>query len=417
MGTLFKIAFRNILRNKRRTFTSALIIAVGLLFFIFMDSVMNGMDKGATDNLIQLSTSSVKIHTAQYFKEKNSYPFKYGLKNHKGLEEHILKLPEVTGVAPRIVFLAELSNYTEVKPVIGHVIDPAKDAEVFKLTEKLSGSYFSSVSMNEIILGTELAEEMGVSLGDYITFYALTKYDSRNADDFKVIGILKTTDPSINNSSAYITYQVANEFLDLENMITELNVSINKQNDFESEIEIMESIKSDLEKNFKGLKVLTFEEMAADFLNLKDQKQAWSWVFIIVILLIAAVGIFNTVLMSVYERIKEIGVLRAHGFKPFDLTVLFMLEGTITGILGSTFGVILGCIGNYFLVNYGYPIDKFAGNMDASGFPIWGTLYGQWNIDMIIAAFIFGIVVATAAAVIPARKAAKMSITDALRFV
>lgn len=417
MGTLFKIVFRNILRNKRRTTTSAIIIGVGLLFFIFMDSVMTGMDKGATDNMIQLSTSSVKIHTSQFYTEKNSYPFKYDIKNFSEIEEYLLINPMVTGVTPRVEFLAEISNYTEVKPVLGHVVDPEKDAVVFKLKDHIEGSYFSAESNREIIIGKDLAKDMGVSVGDDITFYALTRYDSRNADDFTIVGILNTNDPSINNNSAYITYQAANEFLDLENMITELNVSIERQSSFEKEIEIMNSIKSDLNKKFTDLKVLTFLEMAADFLNLKNQKQAWSWVFIIVILLIAAVGIFNTVLMSVYERIKEIGVLRAHGFKPFDLTILFMLEGTITGILGSTLGVLLGCFGNYFLVEYGYPMDKIAGDMDVSGFPIWGTLYGQWNFDMIIAAFIFGIFVATVAAIIPARKAAKMKITEALRFV
>ena len=81
MRTLFKIAFRNILRNKRRTTTSAFIIGVGLLFFIFMDSIMAGMDKAATDNMIQLSTSSVKIHTPQFYTEKNSFPFKYEITN------------------------------------------------------------------------------------------------------------------------------------------------------------------------------------------------------------------------------------------------------------------------------------------------------------------------------------------------
>lgn len=417
METLFKIAFRNIMRNKRRTITSGITIAIGILFFIFYDSIMNGMDKGATDNMIQLSTSSVKIHTEEFYKDRKSFPLKHGITNEDKIREFVSKNSFVTGVTPRVEFLGELSNLSEYKPIIGKVIDAEKDAVVFKLKDYIIGSYFSIDNEREIILGKKLAKEMGVDVGDEITLYALTRYDSRNADDFKIVGILNTTDPNINNNTALITYKAANDFLDLENLKTELNISIKKQMKFNKEIEIMNGIKADFEGEFKGMKIMTFEEMAADFINMKEQKQIWSWLFILVILLIAAVGIFNTVLMSVFERIREIGVLRAHGLKPGELSILFIFEGFITGILGSTLGVILGCIANYFLVVYGYPIDKIAGDMDVSGFPIWGTIYGQWNIKMIIAGFIFGVIVATLAGVIPARKAAKMEITEALRFV
>ncbi len=417
MGTLFKIAFRNIMRNKRRTITSGITIAFGILFFIFYDSIMNGMDKGATDNMIQLSTSSVKIHTEEFYKDRKSFPLKYGITIEDKIREFVSKNSYVTGVTPRVDFLGELSNLSEFKPIIGKVIDAEKDAEVFKLKDYIIGSYFSTDNESEIILGKKLAKEMGVDVGDEITLYALTRYDSRNADDFKIVGILNTTDPNINNNTALITYKAANDFLDLEDLKTELNISIKKQGKFNKEIEIMNGIKTDLEGEFEGLKTMTFKEMAADFINMKEQKQIWSWVFILVILLIAAVGIFNTVLMSVFERIREIGVLRAHGLKPGELSVLFIFEGFITGVLGSTLGVILGCIANYFLVVYGYPIDKIAGDMDVSGFPIWGTIYGQWNIEMIFAGFVFGVIVATLAGVIPARKAAKMEITEALRFV
>lgn len=417
METLFKIAFRNIMRNKRRTITSGITIAFGIMFFIFYDSIMNGMDKGATDNMIELSTSSVKIHTNKFYEDRKSFPLKNGITNEDVIKDLVFENEFVTGITPRVEFLGELSNYSEYKPIIGKVIKKENDPLVFKLKDYILGEYFSYDSEREIILGKKLAKEMGVKVGDDITLYALTRYESRNADDFTIVGILNTTDPNINNNTVLITYKAANEFLDLEDLKTELNVSIKKQNKFEDEIKIMKSLKSDLEREFKDLKILTFEDMAADFINMKEQKQAWSWVFIIVILLIAAVGIFNTVLMSVYERIREIGVLRAHGLKPNELSVLFIFEGFITGVLGSTLGVMLGCAANYVLVNYGYPIDKIAGDMDVSGFPIWGTIYGQWNVSMLIVGFLFGIIVATLAGVIPARKAAKMEITEALRFV
>lgn len=417
MGTLFKIAFRNIMRNKRRTITSAFIIAFGILFFIFYDSIMRGMDKGATDNMIQLSTSSVKVYTNEYYQDKRSFPLKYGITIEEKIKDVLKSNSQVTGITPRVEFLGELSNSSEYLPIVGKVIDRVHDAEVFKLKDYLMGEYFSENSEREIILGKKLAKELDVGVDDYITLYALTRYESRNADDFKVVGILNTTDPAINNSTALITYEAGNDLLDLENLKTELNISIKKQNNFKDEVKIMEDVKLALQKEFPQLKVLTFKDLAEDFIAVMKQKQGWSWMMIFVVLLIAAVGIFNTVMMSVYERIKEIGVLRAHGLKSFDLQILFLYEGFLTGVLGGIFGVFIASAVNIWLVYWGIPIDAMVGEMDVSGLPVWGTIYGQWSVSMMISGFLFGVIVATLAGVIPSRKAAKMKITEALRYV
>jgi len=417
MGMLITIAFRNILRHKRRTLTSAGIIAFGVMYLIAMNSMYDGMDKAGTDNIIKLSTSSVKIQTKQYYQEKESFPFKYGITNKADVEILIKKYPEVKGISPRLDFLGELSNIEDSKPVVGKVVHGQKDTTVFGLTEYLEGKWFSSDSVNEIILGKEIAKDMAVDIGDHITLYALTRYESKNADDFTVVGILNTSDPGINKSSVLITYPAANIFLDLEDLITELDVSLYRQSSFDRQVDIMKNIQYDINSSFPELTALTFLETGADFINLANQKKVWGYFLIGVILLIAGVGIFNTVLMSVYERIREIGVLRAHGLKPAELTYLFTYESFITGIIGSVLGVIIGCFVNLMLVRYGIPLDRLSGNMDISGFPVWGTIYGVWNPVFIVGTSLFGVIVATVAGIIPARKAAKMAITKALHFV
>jgi putative ABC transport system permease protein len=155
-------------------------------------------------------------------------------------------------------------------------------------------------------------------------------------------------------------------------------------------------------------------EIAADFLEIAKTKRAFGYVFLLVIMLIASIGIFNTVLMSIYERIREVGVMRAFGFTPSQLTTLFILEGFITGIFGAVLGIAAGLVVNAILVFYGYPLDMFG---EMGDFPIWGTIYGEWNISTYVIIFIFCVLTATLAGLIPARKAGKMEITQALRFV
>ncbi len=407
MGTLPKIAFRNILRNKRRTFFSAITIAGGLLVLIFMDSVMVGMNRAGIDNLIDLTTSSVKLNTKEYYEHKKSLPLKYGIKKLSEIKDFLQNESNAKGITPRTKFLGELSNYSESIPVQGTVIAPQTDKQVFTISENIIGKYFSRNSQNEIIMGKTLARDLNVETGDYITLYARTKYDTHNADEFEIIGLLNTSDPNINKNSVIITYTAGNNLLDLNNLITEINISFERTSQYEKLVSKVNVLKEKLEKHFPHLYVMTFLDMGASFLEIAKQKKVFGFVFIIVILIIAAVGIFNSVLMSVYERVREIGILLAHGLSRFEITFLFMWEGLIIGFLGSSLGILLGMILNYFLVTNGMAIDKMAKGIDMGGIPIWGTIYGTWNIGLMIFAFLFGIFVSVIASIIPAAKPPK----------
>jgi putative ABC transport system permease protein len=416
MDPVLTIALRNITRHKRRTITSAITIAVGLMFFTFMDSVMAGLDRGGIDNMIELTTSAVKVYTKEYAEDKEAFPLKHGIDELEKLRRTLSADERVVGVAPRTRFTGQVSNYSESVPVVGTVVEPRADSTVFSLVRYLQGSYFSDESGREIILGARLADEMGVGVGDYITLYATTRYKSRNADDFEIVGLLATTDPSINGSSVVISYEAADGFLDLEGLVTEANIGLERRVNLEDTKADARAVKERIASSFPGLEPVSFMDQAAGFLELAKSKRAFGVVFLLIVLLIAAVGIFNTVLMSVYERIREVGVLRALGLKPGQIATMFMLEGLLTGLLGSLMGLVLGVGVNLVLVVYGYPIDKLAGDMGDAGIPYWGTIYGEWNVGTMAFVFVFGIVVATVAGAIPARKAGKMAVTRALRF-
>ena len=419
MKTLIKIAFRNLLRHKRRTLLTGIVITVGLALYIFMDSVMSGLDRGSLDNMINLTTSAVKIHTEAYDEDRGSFPLKYGLKDIPKIKKVLQADDRVSDIAPRTLFLGELSNYDKSMPVLGTVIDPIEDKKVFTLTEYLVGDYFSAENEREIILGKELARDLKVKPGDYITLYALTKFESHNADDFRIAGLFNTTDPNLNQTGVYITYSGANEFLELENTVTELNVQLKHRVNFDDLLGDMENIQNTIQKEFPALKTYTFEELGAGVLELVRQKKLWGAFMTLIFLLIAAVGIVNSVLMSVYERIREVGVLRALGLEGSEIMKMFMCEGLIIGFIGSFTGVILGALIVLVLTTYGYPLDKIYGDMyvDTTGFPMWGTIYGEWNIPVIIACFFFGMVTAFLASIPPARKAATMQVNQALRFI
>ncbi len=417
MGTITKIALRNLARHKGRTIRSAVTIGVALLFFILMDSVMAGLDRGAIDNMIELSTAAITVHTNDYEQEKKALPLDFGITNIQELEEIAGKDPRIIAIAPRTQFLGQVSNYEETAPVMGVVVDPLRDTLVFSLLQYLEGEYFSQNSRREVILGKNLADEMNVGPGDYITLYALTRYESRNADAFRITGVLNTTDPNINRGTAMIPYAAANDFLDLDGLVTGAKIALQRRVNAGDMIADAREVQAFLRSEISGVVVHTFADLGAGFLAMSKQKRSFGIALMAVILLIAAVGIFNSVLMSVYERVRETGVLRAHGMHAAEIMRMFALEGFFTGAFGSCIGVAAGFAANWAIVTFGYPLDSLAGNIDTAGMPVWGTIYGEWNAGAFVFAFVFGVLLSTLAGVLPARQAGAMPIIRALKFV
>jgi ABC-type lipoprotein release transport system permease subunit len=378
---------------------------------------MSGLDRGGIDNLIELSASAVKVHTTAYENDKEAFPLKHGIADLVPLRALLAQDKRVRGVTPRTQFLGQLSNYEQTVPVLGIIVDPSTDTTVFSLIRFLEGSYFTG-NPHEIILGKKLAQDLGVKTGGDITLYALTKYDSRNADEFRIAGVLNTSDPGLNQSSVIISYAAADDFLDIDGLVTEIDIALKRRANLSGMKTDAREVQQRVASAFPGLSAATFMDLGASFLEIAKSKRAFGVMFLLILLLIAGVGIFNTVLMSVYERIREVGVLRAHGMPPSHVTLMFALEGFFTGLLGSALGVMLGSCGVWAMVVYGYPIDKFvkSGNM-AAGLSFWGTVHGEWNVAAIVAMFVFGTLVATFAGFIPAKKAGSIQVTDALRFV
>jgi putative ABC transport system permease protein len=417
MDMILKIALRNIGRHKRRTFLSAVTIAAGLIVFILIDSTLTGIDRMSIDNMITLSSGALKIQTVTYDKEKNTFPLNYGMGEELSKVRAALALDKrVLHATRRTQFLGQLSNYDETIPVVGTVVDEAADTMVFGLKPYITGSYFGPDNGREILIGRQLAQDLGVGVGDNITLYALTKYDSRNADQFRIAGLLNTADPTINHSGVFITYTAANEFLDLENTVSELDVSTKRNSNLGVFSHDVKEIQATLQHQFPSLRVNTFLDLGAGVLELTRAKRVAGIIFMAVILVIAVVGIFNTVFMSVYERIREIGVLRAHGLKPRDITFMFVLEGFITGLFGSALGIMVGSLANMYLVVTGIPMEKMVGKIATASYGISGNIYGEWNLPAMGIAFCLGMLVATVAGIIPARRASKIQVTQALRF-
>jgi len=419
MGMLWKIAARNVLRHKRRTLITGIVMTAGIGMFIMADSALSGMDRLTIDNMVAFTESFMKVRTPEYVSNLQGTPLDHGVPDPEGAMRAILAAdPRLTAAAPRMRFVAGVSNYEDSLPVIATAIDPARDAGVFALEGAVSsGTWLEGAPGRSVLVGAGLAEELGVEAGDYLVVSANTVYDNMNADEYLVAGIVFSPMPEINDGGVFMSFADADALLGTSGFVSEIAVASGRIPNLDELLAASGEAAARVSAALPGLRADPLGELAKDYLAMRAMKGKGSYFIIMVVLLIAGVGIVNTILMSVYARIREIGVLRAYGMSPKEIRQLFTLEGVIVGAVGSAGGVLFGSAMVWLMAVKGISIAAMVGKVDMGGLPLSGTLYGEWNPATIAAGFAFGLVVSFIAARIPAKRAAKLEVTDALRFV
>jgi putative ABC transport system permease protein len=418
-GTLLSIAFRNVVRHWRRSLISAIVLTVGIGMFIFFDSVLAGMDRMTIDSMVQYSDASLRVMTADYFDNKRTMPLSHGLERPDELGAEIKSAVPGAAVTPRTPFMAFASNRIDSLPALGYAIDPSADPTVFKLKDHVaSGSWFAETpDEGEILVGKILARDLGLQENDWILLSARTTDDSLNADEYKIAGILDIPDMSLNESGIFMSYAEAKKLLGDDLPITTLAVLLPRPANLSKELSDSISAAALIEKSHDEVKAVSIAEAANDYLAMRNMKAKYSSLIIFIVLLIAGVGIVNTILMSVYSRVKEIGVLRAYGMTPIHIRRLFSIEGLLIGLIGSFAALVLGALLVWWSVRSGIPIGDYFGGLDMGVIPLGDGLRGEWHPGTMAFGFFFGVAASWISARIPAAKAGKLEVTEALRFV
>jgi putative ABC transport system permease protein len=314
--------------------------------------------------------------------------------------------------------VARLSNYEDEIPVLATAVDPSRDGGVLRLADAVAeGVWLDKAEPRDVVIGADLAGELGLGLGDYVLVSASTVYENVNADEYRIAGLLAAPDPSLNKAALFMAYPDADEFLGLDGLVTEIVVAGRAYPALDSLLSGADGAAASVSKALTDLQADPIRVLAQDYLAMREMKGKFSSVIILIMLVIAGVGIVNTILMAVYSRIREIGVLRAYGMTAQEIKRLFTLEGLIVGAVGSLAGVLLGVVIVAVTSTYGLSFAQIVGDVDMGGIPIMDRLYGEWNFGNMVFGFLFGMLVSFLSARIPAKRAAKMQVTDALRFV
>ncbi|MCF7946664.1 MAG: FtsX-like permease family protein [Spirochaetia bacterium] len=424
MKFLIILAWKNLFRHTKRTFITASSIAVGLMLFIIIDSLLMGIANDSTRNLIDYETSFFKIHADEYWEEKDTLPLDYTISSPQKIIEAVQKAGYEA--APRTVFRAEMIIYKDPFPEDGSLqvkligISPDQDPEVFETMNSLVKGRSLENDENGVVIGAWLAEDIGADIGYPITFITRTKNGFYQTFDSEVVGIVNTPNPLVNRGHIYIPMETADYYMEMGGAVTEIGIKASLQAKIpkvRSELEDALKLSEDTESSSltgQKLELFSWEQVGSDFVALAAAKDSGTQMILFLVFIIAAIGISNTMLMAVYERKQEVGMLRAMGMYGSEIRWTFIFEAAGIGLIGSIIGVILGASANYFMVEYGINYGFLMRDM-AMGYRITDVAYGYWSPATFTAAFFLGIFLTMLVAILPTRKFLKLEITDCLR--
>jgi putative ABC transport system permease protein len=417
MKMLFKLAFRNVFRYKRRTIITFSAISYGLGLMALGICLYNGVDTHAMDNIIDYQTAHLKILASGYFEEKDEVPLEFTIDEPQEIKSLLKDNQDIKGVESRILFQASIISGMDELPCLGVAIEPEIDPLVFNIKDSIKDGRFLEPSESKIILGSGLARDLGLKVGDDCTlriFFSIEDF-IWNALDLEIIGIAKTENPMVNRGTVFIPLSIAQEALGLENKTTELAIRIEDRNKL---LKVRDSIQSRLATLNKDYEVVSFEEYAADFKELMRLRSRIQALIPLMMILIATLGIVNTMLMAVMERTREIGMLAAMGMRKMEVMLVFIFEGALIGIFGSLAACVIGGLGGWWLEAKGFSL-AFLGEKitDIVSFLPMEVYKGDLTAGTLLFTLIFGTVISILASFYPAYKAAKLDPIQALRHV
>jgi len=415
MINILKLAFKNLLRHKKRTIITSSSIALGLAILIWIDGMLKWCDNETQRNLKKFEYGNFIVSTKDFSEKRKDYPVDSVIT--KNEIETIFEIAKKLNclISLRTGFKSIVSfNRGFGLPYLVYAIDPEMDSKIFPIHKYIiEGKYLSETEENEILISKNCKKEFNLNLGDYLLIETRTKYNTYQGLYLKVIGIFDVPDPVVNRNQLFISRKTANQNLQLEDQTTEI---VFKTPDGKNEPYLGLLKKFLIEKNLKNLVVKNWQELAEDYFTLSQTKKGGTSIIMFFIFIIVAIGITNTMLMAAFERIREIGTLRALGLKENEVLLSFILEATGIGVLGGIFGLFLGIILNIYSIYFGIDFTSILKDMDY-GYRVSTVIYNEWNPETMITGFLFCLIYSALISIIPARKAIKIEITEALRYV
>ncbi|MGR6859055.1 ABC transporter permease [Aliivibrio salmonicida] len=408
-----RLAWLNLLRNSRRSALSILIITIA----VFALTSAGGFGLYTYDSLKESTardTGHLTLSQPGYFESDEELPLSNGLSDISQLTRNIMKHDEVRGVQPRIYFTGLVSNGMKSTIFMGTGVNDREFDMKGPFLDMKSGKTLSDINSSryepmepEVMLGVDLAKNLNVTIGDWITLLSTTSEGALNALDFKVRGTYSTGVPELDKRQLYIHIQSSQDLL-ISDKVSTLSIFL-----FDTEqTELMhQRLNEEVNITQQDIEITPWQDRAFFYNKVKNLYDLIFGVMGFVMGLVVFVALFNTMTMSVTERTREIGTLSALGSYPNEIIHSFLREAGLLAVIGVIFGALTTGITTVLLMVIDVQMPPPPGRTD--GYPL--NIY--FSFELLVYAGIGVLCICLLAAYLSARKGVKKPITEALIYV
>jgi len=422
---MFFIAWRNLWRNKARSILTISALSGGLLILIIYAALLEGMVKQMTEFSTNISSGHLQIHR-QLFREDQDLYSTIPWESIQSLE----KENQALSFSPRL-YAAGLASSGDIS--IGAMIkaiDPAKERQVTTMLDHIrSGDTKlgklpredSDFDRYYIVVGAQLASNMKVKIGDELVLITQAADGSIGNGIFVISGVLKPIEPNFDRTGILMSIDAYKELMYLDSGAHEIAISIPENADLISiKQQLLQTINTlssqySITNSEDFLELRTWRELMPAVSDMVEVSRAAIYILGLIMLGLASMGMLNTVMMSIYERKHEFGILLSIGMGNYWLLLMIVFESFIITLISVVVGTLAGIAGAVYMQNHGIDMSSYMPDgFDYAGIifePIWK---GHINISDIFVCIILTIIISLTASMIPSLRITKMKPVEVL---
>jgi ABC-type lipoprotein release transport system permease subunit len=401
MTQLFKLAYRNIGRNKIRSLLSCLAVGMGMALLLLMVSVLEGEMTGALQNTIRLQSGHLQIRRVSYEENKISLKWEDLIADPEEVAAKIRSLPQVTVATPRLSAGAILTLRDESKSVQILGIESESAANQPFQDGMLSGEFLEADDREGILIGKILAEKLNLKVNDTVKLLVTTSDGDVNEQPFTIRGIFTTRTPGHDESTILMPIGKAQAITTTENHASTIFILLQNSEDADAVAQALQS---------NNYKILTWRDQNQFIVQFEDYANAFFIVLYLIVLGITSTVVTNTLVMAVFERTREIGILAAIGMKGRGIMAQFLAEAALLATGGVIGGLIIGGAAVTYFTIYGI----YIGDYGITGVLFEDRIYAHLTPENTINLAIVTYIITLIASLYPARLAARMEPVEAL---
>lgn len=406
---LIRLAARNTRRNMRRTMLtmSAVMVAVAAITFSF--AYIGGIMDDFLDTFARIQTGHVRITHKEFTARERFLPMHLNVPHISELLPVIRSHPTVVEALPRIRTAVLVDNGTDNKPAILIGADMERETGYLDILAMISDGRAPQIGEAEMLIGFQLAEQLGVSVGDTLTLLGQTAYRSLGGIRARITGLTSTGIDPLDRMTIFMTLDQVQYMTDMEDGTIEILVFI-------EDVELAGAVATSLQEELDplvigGVEAVSWENQS-ELMQMLPMADSIYGAIMLIFLLMAGLIIINTMIMTVMERTQEFGMLSAMGMRNRSIVMLIINEGLIIGLIGAVIGGLVGSGFAIWLEKTGLNMSKAMEGMD---WPMSSVFYPDWKLSYLLIGITAGVLTAGIATLLPARRAIRMKPAEALR--